>query len=134
MSTNNAPRSAAPQISAPHLRELGSLVPGFTTQFERVTAAFGGRLKLYNLISIVSEPVARAAYLRWNYPKERRGTGGHIPVPAWQHIFKAAEFAGVEITYEMLDPRLKPISPMFRILAELHAEAITKELQEDPFS
>lgn len=81
--------------------ELGPM-----TQAERVIARFGGAYQLAKALARAGTPWHPCSVYRWNYPKEKHGTGGIVPSNAWPAILNAARLAGIMITQEDTDPRI----------------------------
>jgi hypothetical protein len=79
--------------------------PGALTQAGRIFVKFGGAMRLSEILTQIGRPRAYATVFRWDYPKEKGGTGGIIPGSAWPSIMLAARFEGIFLSSEDLDPR-----------------------------
>lgn len=75
------------------------------TQAGRILLKFGGPKRLSEILLAIGRPRTYATVFRWDYPKEKGGTGGWIPGNAWPDIFAAARFEGLILTSEDIDPR-----------------------------
>lgn len=87
-----------------------SKAPATGTQAARVFARFGGMRATVRALQALGGPAARDAstVCRWNMAKGFGGTGGLIPLAAMPHVLAAATAAGVALSAEDLDPRVKP--------------------------
>lgn len=93
------------------LRQLGGRITGpglaswvVRTQAERVIRRFGGPKQLVDAINASGGKKNLSSIYRWQYPKEKGGTGGVIPTAAWPLILDAAKFAGIVLRQEDFDP------------------------------
>lgn len=77
------------------------------SQAARIIAKFGNARGLAAAIARHTswKSIAPSNVYRWNYPKEKGGTGGIIPTASQPFVIEAARLEGVFITTEDWDPR-----------------------------
>lgn len=76
----------------------------YFTQAELIIRRFGGHKRMAEIFALLGMPYNLSTIYRWNYPKEKGGTGGVIPTTAWPEIQKAARLEGVLLKPEDFDP------------------------------
>jgi len=62
-----------------------------------IVSLLGGPTKLASLLGI-----HRVRVSNWMRPKEKGGTGGQIPLRHWNAVIKAAQDAGINLTFNDL--------------------------------
>lgn len=77
------------------------------TQAGRVLLKFGGARRLAFVLKQLGRPRDPATIYKWTYPQEKGGTGGTIPNHALDDVIAAARLAGVFLTADDLDPRVR---------------------------
>lgn len=68
------------------------------TQAGRILWRFGGAVRLSKILKAIGRPKNYEACYRWDYPKERGGSGGRIPGCAVDDILAAAKADGIILT------------------------------------
>lgn len=78
----------------------------YTTQAERIIDKFGGVMKLVRLLNQIDpeNTITPSSVYRWNYPTNKYGTGGIIPIKHIPNILKAARLEGIFIDVNELYP------------------------------
>lgn len=75
------------------------------TQAERIFRKFGGARGLMRALKGIGHEWNPSSIYRWNYPREKGGSGGLIPTAAWPALLQAARVEGVHLASEEFDPR-----------------------------
>jgi hypothetical protein len=87
----------------------GLLHLGYDTQAGRIIKKAGGFDRLAKLLADHTDhPRDRSCIFRWNKPKDKGGTGGHIPPRMLPHVVQALRADGVLLTPEDIHPDLYP--------------------------
>lgn len=76
------------------------------TQAYRIIKKFGGARRLWALLKDLGpeHELSPSSIYRWDYPKEKGGTGGVIPTAAMPSVIKAARLEGIFLTPEDFYP------------------------------
>lgn len=96
-----------------HTKAVGPTVeapPRPRSQAERVIAKFGGPYKLARAVAALGRADAKlnpATVYRWQYSKDKGGTGGLIPTSSLHLVLEAARWDGIYLSTDDLDPRRK---------------------------
>lgn len=77
-------------------------------QAQAVINKFGGARALMDALKAAGYEINLATVYRWTYKRggKSRGTGGWIPIAAWDAVLEAARLAGVVLDSNQFDPRL----------------------------
>jgi len=76
-----------------------------TSQAQRLFEKFGGAARLAEAMIRHGNIKSRVTVYKWDYPKERGGTGGIIPTAQWPAIARIARIEGLHIPSTLIDPR-----------------------------
>lgn len=80
---------------------------GPETQAERVLRKFGGARRLSDALKAVDRYRNVATIYRWTYSRSIGGAGGLIPSSGLRDVMLAARHAGIILTADDMDPRVK---------------------------
>lgn len=82
-----------------------------STQVDRVFKAFNGVMGLVRALTAIGRYKSPSTLYRWRYARSKKrgagGTGGMVPIQCWPDIFAAAEYEGIILSSEDVDPRIK---------------------------